>query len=52
MSLCLPSLNFAVVRDGNELETYAVKRDDPYSISAWVASEARKVSVPSPSESS
>jgi len=42
MSLSLPSMNFAVVCNGNELETYDVKQEGPYSIRAWIASQAGK----------
>jgi hypothetical protein len=44
MPLILQSLNFAIICDGNELETYDVKQDGPNTITAFVASEAGKVS--------
>ena len=44
MPLILQSLNFAIVCDGNELETYDVKQEGPNTITAFVASEAGKVS--------
>ena len=50
MPLTLPSFNFAIICDENELETYDVKQEaleeGPDSITAFVASEAGKVSVP------
>jgi len=46
MPLSLPSLAVALKCDENELETYDVKQEGPNSISASVASEAGKVSVP------
>jgi hypothetical protein len=42
----LLSLNFAVICEGNELETYDVTQEGPNSTRAFVASEAGKVSVP------
>ena len=49
MPLTLPSFNFAIICDKNELETYDVKQETleegPDSITAFVASEAGKVSV-------
>ena len=44
MPLILQSLNFAIICDGNELETYDVKQEGPNTITAFVASEAGKVS--------
>jgi len=41
----LQPLNFAIICDDHELETYDVKQDDPNSIRAHVASEAGKVIV-------
>ena len=38
-------MNFAIICDGHELETYDAKQDDPNSIQAFVASEAGKVIV-------
>ena len=50
MPLTLPPFNFAIICDGKELETYDVKEETleegPDSITAFVASEAGKVSVP------
>ena len=46
MSLSLLSLEFAIVCEGNELETYDVKQEGLNSTTAFVASEAGKVSVP------
>jgi hypothetical protein len=46
MPLSLQSLEFALICDGNELETHDVKQEGPNSIRAFVASEAGKVSVP------
>ena len=50
MPLTLPSFNFAIICDENELETYDVKQETleegPDSMTAFVASEAGKVSVP------
>jgi hypothetical protein len=45
MPLSLPSLNFALICDGNELETHDAKQKGP-TIRAFVASEAGKVGVP------
>ncbi len=45
MPLILQPLKFAIICDGNELETYDVKQDGPNSIRAYVASETGKVSV-------
>jgi len=42
MPLRLPSLNFAIKCEENELRTYEVKKDGPGSITAFVASEAGK----------
>ena len=44
MPLILQSLNFAIICDGDELETYGVEQEGPNTITAFVASEARKVS--------
>jgi hypothetical protein len=46
LAMPLGLLNFALVCDGNELETYDVVQEDPNTIIASVASEAGKVSVP------
>ena len=46
MPLTLPSFNFAIICDENELETYNVTHEGPDSITMFVASEAGKVSVP------
>jgi hypothetical protein len=46
MHLTLQSFNFSIKCDENELETYNVKQDGPNSTTAFVASEAVKVSVP------
>src|SRR6266403_1476687 len=45
MPLVLQPLSFAIICDGNELEAHQVKQDGQNSISAYVASEAGKVSV-------
>jgi hypothetical protein len=45
MPLRLPSLSFAILCDGTELETHGVQLEGPSSITAFVASEAGKVSV-------
>ena len=45
MPLTLPSFNFAIICDGNELETYNVTHEGPDSATVFVASEAGKVSV-------
>ncbi|KAH9990348.1 hypothetical protein BJV77DRAFT_1068992 [Russula vinacea] len=42
MPLSLLSLEFAIVCEGNELETYDVKQEGPNSTTAFVASEAGK----------
>jgi len=42
MPLSLPPLNFAIICDGYEMETYDAKLDGPNSIRAYVASEAGK----------
>ena len=44
--MSLQTLDFAITCDEVELETYDVKQDGPNSITAFVASEAGKVSVP------
>ena len=46
MPFTLQSFNFAIECDENELETYDVKQEGPNSTTAFVASEAGKVSVP------
>jgi len=48
MPLSLPPLNFAIICDGHELETYDAKQDSPNTIRAYVASEAGKVIVQFP----
>ena len=45
MPLSLQSLDFAIICDGRELETYDAKQDGPNLIQAYVASEAGKVLV-------
>jgi hypothetical protein len=45
MPLSLHSLDFAIICDDHELETYDAKQDSPNSIQAYVASEAGKVIV-------
>jgi hypothetical protein len=45
MPLSLQSLDFAIICDGHELETFDAKQDGPNSIQACVASEAGKVIV-------
>jgi hypothetical protein len=44
MPLSLPSLDFAIICEGNELKTYGVKQEGSNSTTAFVASEAGKVS--------
>ena len=46
MPLCLPQLNFAIICEGNELETFDVKQERPSLVTAFVASAAGKVGVP------
>jgi hypothetical protein len=46
MPLTLQSFNFSIICDENELEMYDVKQEGPDSTTAFVASEAGKVSVP------
>jgi hypothetical protein len=46
MPFNLLPLNFAIICEGNELETYDVVQEGPNSTRAFVASEAGKVSVP------
>ena len=46
MPLGLKALEFSIICDKNELETYDVKQEGPNSITAFVASEPGKVSVP------
>ena len=48
MPLDLPDLRFAIVCDGKELEFHDVKQEHPSSVTAFVASQAGKVSVTSP----
>lgn len=43
MPLRLPQLSFAITCEGNELEMFDVKQEDPSSMTAFVASEAGKV---------
>ena len=43
MPLRLPQLSFAIICEGNELETYDVKPEGPSSLKAFVASAAGKV---------
>jgi len=43
MPLRLPQLSFAIKCEGNELEMFDVKQEDPSSMTAFVASEAGKV---------
>ena len=50
MPLRLPQLNLAIICEGNELEMFDVKQEDPSSMRAFVASEAGKVGVSPPSE--
>jgi len=45
MPLNLQPLNFAIICDGRELETYDAKQDGLNSIRAHVASETGKVIV-------
>ena len=45
MPLSLQSLDFAIICDGREMETYDAKQDGPNAIQAYVASEAGKVTV-------
>ena len=45
MPLSLQSLDFYIICGFNDLETYDVKREGQNSITAFVASEAGKVSV-------
>ena len=45
MPLDLEPLNLAIVCDGFELETHDARQDGPYSIRAYVVSEAGKVIV-------
>ena len=45
MPLTMQSFNFAIKCDENELEMYDVKQDGPNSTTAFMASEAGKVSV-------
>lgn len=45
MPLTLQSFNFAIICDENELETYDVKQQGPNSTTAFIASEAGKVSL-------
>ncbi|KAH9990356.1 hypothetical protein BJV77DRAFT_622122 [Russula vinacea] len=42
MPLSLPSLDFAIICEGNELKTYGVKQEGSNSTTAFVASEAGK----------
>ena len=44
MPLHSPQLSFAIEADENELETFDVKHEGPSLITAFVASEAGKVS--------
>jgi hypothetical protein len=46
MPLTLESFDFSIICDGNELETYGVKQEGSNKTTAFVASEAGKVSVP------
>ena len=46
MSLTLKSFELAIICDENELETYNVKQEGPTLTTAFMASEAGKVSVP------
>ena len=43
MPLSIEALDFAIICEGSELETYDAKRDGPNSIRAYVASQAGKV---------
>lgn len=43
MPLRLPQLFFAIMCDGNELETFNVKQEGPSLMTAFAASEAGKV---------
>jgi hypothetical protein len=45
MSLTLLSLECAISCDGKEMEMYAVQQEGPSALTAYVASEAGKVSV-------
>ena len=45
MPLTLQSFNFAIICDENELEMYDVKQEGPNSTTAFIASEAGKVSL-------
>jgi hypothetical protein len=47
MPLRLPQLSFAIICEGNELETFDVKQEGPSLVTAFVASAASKVGVPS-----
>ena len=46
MPLSLQALDFSIICDKDELETYDVKQEGPNSMTAFVASEPGKVSVP------
>ena len=46
MPLRLPQLSFAIICEGNELETFDVKQEGPSLVTAFVASAASKVCVP------
>jgi hypothetical protein len=46
MPLTLQSINFSIICNENELELYDVKQESSNSTTAFVASEAGKVSVP------
>ncbi len=46
MPLTVQSLSVAIICDGEELEAYGVKQEDRNSITAFVASEVGKVSIP------
>ena len=44
MPLSLPAMNVAIVCEGRELEMFGVKQDSTASLTAFIASEAGKVS--------
>ena len=45
MPLSLPVMSVAIVCEGKELETYDVKQEGQSSLTAFIASEAGKVSI-------
>jgi hypothetical protein len=45
MPLSLPAMNVAIVCEGRELETFDVKQNGTTSLTAFIASEAGKVSI-------